>query len=355
MKTRTRRSLIGCLAGCGVLMLLGIGSCVSFVVWLNTPGHLLQPETLLGEDTTGYVEWRLSLDDPETELFVERLLDRVEKLQETSTSRLPPVLGELLRRTQRRNQERGLRKLFPAVFAWTVSRGQTESVDLHVFSVSVRGMAHRMILADWFLRWFLGQSRDVQVIEHVDERIYVVPPSGDRVGFAVFIHHGDLFVTSGPSSAKLAVEQLAAEGGGHGAPTDLERQLAGLDPDAPLRGAISNARGEVRRVADWLGIAGNEGADALWRGLRGLVLTGGFRGQGQGSILEIELDLLGGEPWARSNVDTAGSIIDAWLADALLQVDTTTQADGDGIHVTLRIDTDAMRFETPEANPADRR
>ena len=52
MASRGKRILVGCGIGCGALLLVSISSCVGFFVWLNRPGELLDPERLLGGDTT---------------------------------------------------------------------------------------------------------------------------------------------------------------------------------------------------------------------------------------------------------------------------------------------------------------
>ena len=48
MEAKNKRILFGCLGGCGLLLLLVVGSCVGFTVWLNAPGEVLEPQVLLG-------------------------------------------------------------------------------------------------------------------------------------------------------------------------------------------------------------------------------------------------------------------------------------------------------------------
>ena len=69
MEPRTKKILFGCLGGCGFVVLVFVGSCVAFTVWINSPGEVLDPEVLLGSDTTGYAEWKLRLEDPGTAEF----------------------------------------------------------------------------------------------------------------------------------------------------------------------------------------------------------------------------------------------------------------------------------------------
>ena len=74
MERRSKKILTGCAIGCGGLLRIFIGVCISLYAWINRPGELLEPSVLLGHDTTGYIEWTLSLDDPGTQEFVEHLL-----------------------------------------------------------------------------------------------------------------------------------------------------------------------------------------------------------------------------------------------------------------------------------------
>ena len=67
MNPRTKRILIGCGAGCGGMILILIALAVGFGMWIQGKGELLEPQRLLGADTTGYLEWTLRLEDPGTE------------------------------------------------------------------------------------------------------------------------------------------------------------------------------------------------------------------------------------------------------------------------------------------------
>src|SRR5437867_3698255 len=66
MGSTGRNILIGWAAAIGVAALLAVGSCIGFTVWLNRPGHLTEPEKLLGADTSGFIEWTLHREDPGT-------------------------------------------------------------------------------------------------------------------------------------------------------------------------------------------------------------------------------------------------------------------------------------------------
>ncbi len=53
MASRNKRILIGCAVGCGAMVVLVIGLAVAFGLWIKSPGELLEPQRLLGADTTG--------------------------------------------------------------------------------------------------------------------------------------------------------------------------------------------------------------------------------------------------------------------------------------------------------------
>ena len=59
MATKGKRVLLGCGLGCGLLLLMGVGSCIGFTAWLNRPGELIEPTHLMAAGTTGYMEWTL--------------------------------------------------------------------------------------------------------------------------------------------------------------------------------------------------------------------------------------------------------------------------------------------------------
>jgi hypothetical protein len=140
MESRAKKILIGGAIGCGSLLLLCVGSCVGFFVWLNQPGELLEPVVLLGHDTTGYVEWTLSLDDPGTRDFVEELLSFWRGMNEQRDELLPGILQPLMQFNDKRN-ERQVLELFPLLAAWTLHHEKNEQnaaqTQRHLFTISV--------------------------------------------------------------------------------------------------------------------------------------------------------------------------------------------------------------------------
>src|SRR5437867_13274174 len=95
MGSTGRNILIGCAAAIGVAALLGVGSCIGFTVWLNRPGHLMEPEKLLGADTSGFIEWTLRREDPGTLAVLEALMDNLQQ-ERRSRSPLPGWLDSII-------------------------------------------------------------------------------------------------------------------------------------------------------------------------------------------------------------------------------------------------------------------
>ena len=132
MQGRAKKILFGCLGGCGLVLLISIGSCVGFTIWINAPGEVLEPQVLLGPETTGYIEWTLRLEDPGTAEFVDGMLEGVTELGRKSDSPLPDGLEQLLNARQMKSARKDLKKLFPVVVAWTARPADrpAEEVDL---------------------------------------------------------------------------------------------------------------------------------------------------------------------------------------------------------------------------------
>ena len=69
MASKGKRWAIGCGLGCLVLIAVIIATVISFTLWVRGSGELLEPQKLLGSDTTGYLEWSLRMEDEGTQGF----------------------------------------------------------------------------------------------------------------------------------------------------------------------------------------------------------------------------------------------------------------------------------------------
>ena len=151
MASRSKRILIGCGLGCGALVVLGISGCIGFSIWIGQRGELLEPERLLGRDTTGYVEWTLRLEDPGTEQFVERLIEISQTNPDEFRSPFPGWANDILAGRQNRQNAREIRQLLPLVAAWAVRPAEAPGEDLHLVTVSVVQLGNRLVFLDWIL------------------------------------------------------------------------------------------------------------------------------------------------------------------------------------------------------------
>jgi len=330
MATRTRKVLIGCGAGCLGLVVLWIGACVGFGIWIRQPGELLEPTRLLGRDTTGYVEWTLRVEDPGSEAFVESLMELQERVQERNPSRAPAWLNQILENRRQRNKAQAVRQLMPTVVAWTIRPGETPDTDLHLFTVSMKSLGNRSRFLDLTLRYTVGLRHSVV---HADERIY----SNDDG--AMFIRDNSFFFTNSLANARLAVDRLRGEGDVPEAEAvGLPARVAAL-PDTPLRGTISNARGELARI--WRQLSHPDAdrardADRIWGAIRGATISGGFAGQ---TAFECTVDFQGpDEAWAAANAEPLVELLRADLGLGHMPADLQATAAGDSVRVTLHID-----------------
>ena len=123
MASKGKKVLIGLGIGCGSLILLVVVLIAVFASWISRPGELLEPETLVGSDTRGFVEWTLSLEDPGTKEFVESFL---EKTQGSSTGQtpLPKELEQILLGWQGKRNKKKMAQMFPLSVGWILAPGE---------------------------------------------------------------------------------------------------------------------------------------------------------------------------------------------------------------------------------------
>jgi hypothetical protein len=261
-----QKVLIGCGVAAVVATMLGVGSCVAFVVWLGRPGPMLRGQSLVGPDTEGYVEWTLRLEDPGTREAVDSLFETVRDVQRRSVPESGRgVLGWIQDATRRRN-ERQIRELFPAVLVWCAEPGGSRGME-HVFAASLHSAGNRFLLLDWVLgRVFSPATSE----SYGDERIYRMGPSA----FAVFLREGSVYIASSDRAARGAIDRLSGPAG--------ESRIGGLldevPAESPLRGALRNEQGEAVALLATLGLwpQDSEEAERLGRAMRDVLVRGGF-------------------------------------------------------------------------------
>ena len=334
-RTRGKSVLFSCLAGCGILALVMISSCVGFIWWLNRPGELLEPSRLRDADTTGYVEWTLRLEDPGTEALVEDIFTALRQIQERAPNALPPAFENVLRDYQTRRNERQFRELFPCVMAWNVIGGESPEDELHVFTASVAKLGNRLVLADWVVGMFIGRSPDVDVVKYRGEKIYHLP----REGSAFFLRRSDFFFTTDLEAAKRVVDRLQP---GMSAPapgaTRLDRMLDALPTQRPLLGAATNAQGETRRFFElFAGVTDHDLLDGLpWDEVEGMSLSGGFTEE---SSFEATLDLLlDTRRWTDQETEALAEVLKRALDSDTIPVGIEVESRGDRVQFVFDVE-----------------
>jgi hypothetical protein len=119
-----------------------------------------------------------------------------------------------------------------------------------------------------------------------------------------------------------------------------QRQTGPLDPlfgetsaEQTLRGALSNARGEVPRL--WRKIAGGDGEN-LMQALRGVTLDGGL--QGDGSLVAAFRFRGPDREWAEARAEQLREMVENSLFDTGLDLKVSARTSGDVVRVEVRIE-----------------
>lgn len=334
MEPRSKKILYGCGIGCLAVIVLGVGSCVGFVIWVNQPGELLEPDLLVGSDTTGYVAWTLRLEDPGTDQFVHSLLESMERVSDRSGGKIHPVFDTWLSNLQKRRNRKKIQQMFPLVVAWTARPGEDAESDLHLLSASLEQAGNQMVLMDWILGLTLGWADGVSVISHRGERIFG-PPSGDDEEFAFFIRGNDLFFASDLGTAKLAVDRIAESSIPTESSSDVQRLLGSVPAESPLRGAISNRRGELDRV--WSALAGGSSSDTgdLPTGILGATISGGLADE---ETLQATLSFrCAGAGHASETAEGLTRVLRSALEPLGVPVEMETSTAGDLVQIDVRL------------------
>jgi hypothetical protein len=340
MNRGLKNTLIGCAVACAVLLMTGVASCVGFVLWLNRPGPLLQPESLMGADTTGFVEWTVRREDAGARRLLERLMQRVQ--QPHGRSPLPPWIQNI----QNANRHRQVQGLLPVAAAWTIRPGADPDEDLHTLTLSVPRLGKRLVILDVILDYTLARSQDVRTETHRGARIYTLSLQPEsRITF--FFRGSDVFLVTDVETAKVAIDRLLEERAGSPASeaeTGLSSFYTRTPPSGALRGAIVNAHGEIPRV---LRILSDETSETevheRWSALEALTVSGGFEGE---TAFSGSLELLGpDEAWARTHAEALASDAGAFLERLQIQAKVEPALDGRWVRVGIRIDDPAAQLE----------
>lgn len=316
------------------MIVLAIVLAVAFATWISGKGELLEPQRLLGEETTGYLEWTLRLEDPGTEGFVQLVIEALEDERAGQAQRMPEWLRTIVLASNR-DASKELQKLFPVVVAWTMAPGSEPDRDEMLFTVSPTGLGNRLIFGDWLVGFAAGWGDEGFLLRHKDEKIYRMPSSGSDSGDTqtFFLRGGTIFFTTDLESAKVAVDRLQVEDATQRRSGPLDPLFAETSAEQTLRGALTNGRGEAPRI--WQGIVGSND-DGLMQALSGATIDGGLQGDGS---LTAALRFRGPDrEWAENHAEQLRELIDDALAESGLDLTVSARTTGDVVRVEVRIE-----------------
>jgi len=331
MTPKSKRILVGCGIGCGSMILLAIVVAVAFGSWVTGKSELLEPQRLLGADTTGYAEWTLRLEDPGTEGFVRLLIEALEAERSGQAGRMPSWLGQLILARNRDAAEQ-IQEMFPVVVAWTMAPGSEADRDEMLFTVSPTGIGNRLVFADWLVGIAARFGEDGFLEKYRDEKIYRMPlDKGHSQTF--FLRSGTIFFTTDTDSAKVAVDRLQEDDASRRQTGPLDSLFGETSAEQTMRGALSNDRGEAPRL--WQEIAGGDDDD-LMQALRGVTLDGGLRGDGS---LVAALRFRGPDRnWAETRAEQLRELVEEALFETELDLKVSVRTSGDVVRVEVRIE-----------------
>lgn len=337
MATRGKKFLIGCGIGCGALILIAVVLMVTFAAWISRPGELLEPENLLSSDTLGFVEWTLSLDDPGTQQFMESLYERGQAQRADGQTPLPPELEKLLLGWQDKRNRESFEQLFPLSAAWLLRAGEETQPDRHLFSLSLQTAGNRLVFTDWLLGLTLRmtQEEELQVISYKDENLFLFDLPG-KDPLVVFLRGNDVFFTYDLDTARQAVDRLT-EPEPQRQPNAVEGLFARAPETQPLRGALSNARGEIFRSWEKVAvkIENREAVQEMTDALQGITLSGALGEDGQ-LLGRLEL-LCPDAEWASRNTEAALQAFYSGLQYDDLELGAQAKAEGNIIRIEFQL------------------
>jgi len=289
--SRKQKTLLGCGLGCGGAIVLLVGGCFAFQAWLKSPGELLEPTALLDPRATAYVACRLDLADTATSQFVEQMLAAAQRSGKRFRGSNSSPLMDFFVSWNESRQRRDLTRLFPITASWVVWPGEHDAESVGVVAVSARGMSHQVMFADWILGLVAGHVKKWPERIIAGERVYALPVARGEPIYA-FLNPAGVIVCFDLDSVAPAAERLRgrrAAARTPRVPTALEKRLAGVPPDLPLRGAVIDRHGEIAQLLAWLAPEADRGEwKQSWDPIESATVAGRFTG-GAGVALTLDL------------------------------------------------------------------
>ena len=255
--------LLGCGIGCGVLVLIVIGSCGGFYWWVFQQTEIPESESLVGPDATAMAIVRL---DPGNQGMLQLVESFSKKANERKYEDMPPQMRKIFRSFDRGGSVEDFQKLLPLQMVWTASyagpveaapdegeareeMGVLKGKDHHVLVISTK-FGHFLKLISWIISRAEKSESGPAIIKHRGESI-ITDEKRQGAGGAHFAIVDNSFVIGGDLDAvkekidRLKDREAFFEGSGL-----LREMFEKLSSDKMIRGIITNDHGEVQRFLE---------------------------------------------------------------------------------------------------------
>jgi len=352
-KSRASKTLRGCGLGCSGALVLLVGGCFAFQAWLKSPGELLEPTAMLDPRATTYVACRLDLAEAPTREFVEQMLAAARRSGDQFRRNKSSPLVDFFVSWNENRQRRDLTRLFPITAAWVVWPGEHDAGSVGAVTVSARGMSHQVMFMDWVLGIVADRVKEWRTHIIAGERVYELPIDRGESIYAFLDPRGVIvcFDLDSVAPAAARLRQRRATPRAPRAPTELERRLAGVPEDLPLRGAVLDRHGEVAQLLAWLGPGADPGAwRQSWDPIEAATVAGRFTG-GTGIALTLELAVDPATSGPRRELLLTE--LEKYFGEQWGAGKATVRPSSQGVTLDLRVDDLPRRFEeTQDAAPA---
>jgi hypothetical protein len=347
MNLKLKHVLIGCGVAAGVLMLLGVASSVGFYLWLNQPGTLLQPDALMGPETTGFVAYTVKTDDAGARHLFFRLMDKLQQ-QQSAHSPFPPWMAGWMQNYQKSIQARKVNAILPLAAVWSIRPATDPDADLQLVTLSLPRIQNRLVIINMVVGFMFRRSATTKPESYHGATIYTIAPSTER-SFTFFIRGSEISLASNVETARLAIDRLAAErledGSTKAAGDGLTSLYARTPPSKALRGALVNSGGQIVRSLRRL-TGDDRDFDTMaerWSAMKGLAISGGFEGT---TTFSGTLEALGPDAsWSEVNAEAIASDCETILGLAHIEASVEATRDGPWVQVDVRIDDPASQLE----------
>lgn len=290
-RSRASKTLLGCGLGCGGAIVLLVGGCFAFQAWLKSPGEVLEPTAMLDPRATTHVALRLDLAEAPTREFVEQMLAAARRPGDQLRRRASSPLVDFFVSWNENRQARDLQRLFPITAAWVVWPGERAAEGVGAVAVSARGMGHQIVFMDWVLGLVAARAKSMPTRMIAGERVYELPIERGESIYA-FLDPAGVIVCLDLDSVAPAAERLRqhrAAARTPRPPNELERRLAAVPADVPLRGAVLDRHGEIAQLLAWLAPnAERSDWEQSWEPIEAATVAGRFTG-GAGVALTLDL------------------------------------------------------------------